>query len=104
MKKTLAFVLALCMIFALCACGSNANTPAPTQNNDAQGGADALDPITIVFATPNANVNIESEYAQKWMAAVTEKSGGKITFDYTTPALSATTKSCSKAPSTVSTI
>ena len=83
MKKTLAFVLALCMIFALCACGSNANTPAPTQNNDAQGGADALDPITIVFATPNANVNIESEYAQKWMAAVTEKSGGKITFDYT---------------------
>ena len=92
MKKTLAFVLALCMIFALCACGSNASTPAPTQNNDAQGGTeapateggiDALDPITIVFATPNANVNIESEYAQKWMAAVTEKSGGKITFDYT---------------------
>ena len=41
MKKTLAFVLALCMIFALCACGSNANTPAPAQNNDAQGGADA---------------------------------------------------------------
>ncbi len=28
MKKYLALILALCMVFALCACGSNAATPA----------------------------------------------------------------------------
>ena len=93
MKKTLAIVLALCMIFALCACGSAAPaneekapaaSEAPATNEaPAEGGLDALDPVTIVFATPNANANIESEYAQKWIAAVEEQSGGKITFDYT---------------------
>ena len=30
MKKYLALILALCMVFALCACGSNAATPAAT--------------------------------------------------------------------------
>lgn len=93
MKRTLAIVLALCMIFALCACGSAAPaneekapaaSEAPAANEaPAEGGLDALDPVTIVFATPNANANIESEYAQKWIAAVEEQSGGKITFDYT---------------------
>ena len=29
MKKTLALILALCMIFALCACGQSAQTAAP---------------------------------------------------------------------------
>ena len=28
MKKLFALLLALCMVFALCACGSNAATPA----------------------------------------------------------------------------
>ncbi|MBS5432337.1 MAG: TRAP transporter substrate-binding protein [Firmicutes bacterium] len=90
MKKTLAFVLALCMVFALCACGGNAPAKEEPTSEPAAGAAapagdssDELKPITIVFATPNANANIESEYAQKWIAAVEEKSGGKITFDYT---------------------
>lgn len=92
MKRTLAIVLALCMILALCACGGKAPaaTPAPAASGAAPSneapaatGIDALDPVTIVFATPNANANIESEYAQKWIAAVEEKTGGKVTFDYT---------------------
>ena len=74
MKKSLALLLALIMVFAL------ATTAVANADDDPLAG---LDPIEIVFATPNADANIESEYAQKWIAAVEEASGGKITFDYT---------------------
>ena len=84
MKKFLALLLALVMVFALVACG---NEPAPTPSQDPQPEQSqepaGPDPIKIVFATPNADANIESEYAQKWIAAVEEASEGKITFDYT---------------------
>ena len=35
MKKYLALILALCMVFALCACGSNASAPAASPAADA---------------------------------------------------------------------
>lgn len=98
MKKFLAMLLALTMIFALAACGQEA-APAPAAAPAAAPAEEAaepaaepaaeagpladLDPIKIVFATPNADANIESEYAQKWIAAVEEASNGQITFDYT---------------------
>lgn len=88
MKKALALLLSLAMVFALAACGQPAApaTQAPAAEPSAAEPAAAeteLEPITIVFATPNADANIESEYAQKWIEAVKEASGGKITFDYT---------------------
>ena len=91
MKKTLALLLDLVMVVALCACGQSApaasTTTSTAENTTATeteaGGIDALEPVTIIFATPNANANIESEYAQKWIKAVEEASNGKIKFDYT---------------------
>lgn len=90
MKKYMALVLCLCMVLTLCACGQQAAAPtaaptagSPTAAPAAESALAALDPIEIVFATPNGANNIESVYAQKWMALVTERSEGKITFDYT---------------------
>lgn len=74
MKKSISLLIALIMVFAL------ATSAVANAADDPLAG---LDPIEIVFATPNADANIESEYAQKWIAAVEEASGGKITFDYT---------------------
>ena len=73
MKKTIALLLTLVLMLAL---ATTASAEVPEALAD-------LDPIEIVFATPNADANIESEYAQKWIKAVEEASGGKITFDYT---------------------
>ena len=85
MKKIVALILALAMVFTFAACGGSTTetattTTAATTNSTAATtttteaaeatGLDALDPITIDFATPNADANIESEYAAKWVAAV----------------------------------
>lgn len=94
MKKALALILSLALVLALAACGTTAATPTAAPATAAPTAAAAtaapsadpladLDPIQIVFATPNGATNIESVYAQKWMELVTERSGGKITFDYT---------------------
>ena len=82
MKKILALCLVFALALALCACGQEAQT----ENPPASDGGDAqseLEPITIVFATPNGTANIESIYAAKWIELVEERSDGKITFDYT---------------------
>ena len=79
MKKILAMILCVAMVFALCACGAPAAAPSAPP---ADGGAE-LDPVEIVFAIPNGATNIETIYAEKWMELVTERSEGKITFDYT---------------------
>jgi len=102
MKKFLALLLALAMIFALAACGAKAEEPAAKESAAEEPAAkepaaeepedttnewgydvSAADPIEIVFACPNGATNIETIYSEKWMEAVTERSEGKITFDYT---------------------
>ncbi len=96
MKKFLALLLALAMIFALAACGAKAapaeepaaEEPAKEEPAAEEPAADAdpladLDPIVIEFPIPNADANIETEYTQKWIDAVEEASGGKITFNFT---------------------
>lgn len=92
MKKILALLLCLTMVFALCACGQTPAKPTeppapPTGEPTGEPGPvdplDALDPLKIVFAIPNGATNIETIYAEKWMELVVERSGGKITFDYT---------------------
>lgn len=88
MKKLLALLLALTMVFALCACGAK-EEPAPAPAAPAEEAAPveeaapALEPIVIEFATPNADANIESQFAAKWIEAVEEASEGAITFNYT---------------------
>lgn len=54
MKKILALVLALVMVFALAACGSN-NDPAPENTPDPGADAPAEDGKTIAILVPNAD-------------------------------------------------
>ena len=88
MKKLLALLLALTMVFALCACGAKEEAaPAPAAPAEeaapVEEAAPALEPIVIEFATPNADANIESQFSAKWIEAVEEASEGAITFNYT---------------------
>ena len=91
MKKILALVLALAMVFALCACGAK-EAPAEEKPAAEQPAAEApaeeapaeeLPEITVLIPTAGAAANIEAQYTEKWMALVTERTGGKVTFDYT---------------------
>ena len=86
MKKLLALLLALTMVFSLCACGAKEEAPAeeaaPAEES-APAEVAALEPIVIEFATPHADANIESEYAAKWIEAVEAASNGANTFNYT---------------------
>ena len=93
MKKILALVLAMAMVLALCACGAKeapaaqepAQTPAEAPANS-EAPADPLadlPEIKILIPTAGAAANIEAVYTEKWMALVTERTGGKVTFDYT---------------------
>lgn len=89
MKKVLALILALSMVFALCACGGSApaaetKTEAPA-TEAAAANADPLadlKPITITFAVTTAEEDVGTIACKNFMAAVEERSGGKITFDY----------------------
>ena len=45
--------------------------------------ADDLPEIKVVIPTAGAASNIETLYTEKWMELVSERSDGKITFDYT---------------------
>lgn len=47
MKKIIALLLTLCMVFALCACGSKAETPAPATEAPVADVAPAYTPVTV---------------------------------------------------------
>lgn len=97
MKKLLALILAAVMIFALSACGGSsapAATPAPAAAPaeapaaaPAEAPAEAsvwddFEPMVVSFATANGIAQTIEKMDQAWMKYVTEKSEGKITFDY----------------------
>ena len=52
MKKMISLLLALCMVFALCACGSKTGTSAPTGTDTANGAAAGDNVITIGHISP----------------------------------------------------
>lgn len=79
MKKKLALFLAVVMLLALTSTTAFATDSANEWGYDVSNE----DPVEILFACPNGASNIETIYSEKWMEAVTERSEGKITFDYT---------------------
>ena len=95
MKKILALVMALCMIFALCACGSSSTTAATTEAAPAEAAAAeeaapaeaasdvANDPaVTLVYAEVNPlEGTTVGTVAQTFKDAVEELSGGSVTID-----------------------
>ena len=97
MKKILALVLAMAMVFALCACGAKEAPAAPAEKpaeapaaapaeKPAEAPADPLadlPEVKVLIPTAGAAANIEAVYTEKWMALVTERTNGKVTFDYT---------------------
>ena len=69
MKKTIAFVLILAMMFALCACGSSAAT----------GDGDAkYDSITLTMAVNGTDTQIDTKVANYFKELVEEESQGSI--------------------------
>ena len=97
MKKLLALLLALVMVFSLCACGAKEEAPAaPAEEAPAAPAEEApaapvaegeydltgCKPVKLVFANPSSSTEVQSIYAKQFCEMVTEKSQGLITFEY----------------------
>lgn len=89
MKKILAMILALVMVFSLCACGGGdaSNSPAPSQNPGTvdPGNADPApeggyngESFTIAMASSNNGVDDQSRPMKYFQEKVAELSGGKV--------------------------
>lgn len=91
MKKLIALLLALCMLFALCACGAD-STPAAEPDSSAASGSEApttsaaddndktddeVYTVSIQFSFPEESAT----GAKNVMAAIEEASGGRIQFE-----------------------
>ncbi|MEN6562914.1 MAG: TRAP transporter substrate-binding protein [Christensenella sp.] len=101
MKKLVALALAILACLSLVACGTasvtadtqaaetqaptvETTTPAPAANGEYDlTGCEAL---KITLPLPNGVTAVDTVYTEKWMALITERSGGLITFDYTNSA------------------
>ena len=92
MKRILAALLALVMVLALCACGSE---PAPSAPADPATPADPAAPAapaepvvddtvyTLRFATTESEATVRYKMLEKpLMDLITEKSGGRIQFQF----------------------
>lgn len=79
MKKILAMLLALAMVFALVACGQDA----PAADDGAQGddAASGYETVELMFATTFNEMETSGEAIKYFTNYITEKSGGAITFD-----------------------
>ena len=98
MKKIIALVLALAMVLCMAACGGSepaapaASTTAPAATTTtttpaapaapAEKTIDDLDPIEITMADNNNEASYPSQGLQMFMKNVTEKTNGKITWDF----------------------
>lgn len=99
MRKALAFVLMIAMVFAVVACEKKAEEPksAATSSEttlavasapDAQqnnGGYDltGCKALTITLPLPNGTTAVDTVFTEKWMKLIAERSNGLIAFDYT---------------------
>ena len=112
MKKTLALLLALVMVVALCACGQSAPAASTTtstgENTTAaateEGGIDALEPVPSFLRPPMPTLTSKANMPRSGSRPSKKPPTAKSSSITQTPALSATTRSCSKAPSTASMI
>lgn len=89
MKKILAMIMALAMVFALCACGQSAApaataTEAPAES-PAEAPAEAAGPeyneITLKFGTSSAESSLTAQAFMKWGEFLKEATDGKVNVD-----------------------
>ena len=88
MKKLFALLLALAMVFALAACGSNGgNAPAASGDKSAAPAASAgsgdVDPLTIKFSSTYQETETGGTIEQYFIDQLKEISGGAIDVDIT---------------------
>ncbi len=73
MKKFLALMLALVMVFALAACGSD---PAPAGSSNPGGSAESVELTLTCYGTEQGN---DTRAAKRFKELIEEQSGGRIT-------------------------
>ena len=89
MKKLLVFLLVLCTVVALAACGETATTPAddtaasdaPAATDDTPAGTDDEATYTVGIVQLVQHVALDAA-TQGFQDALTEKLGDRVTFDY----------------------
>ena len=93
MKKALALILALVMVLSLCACGAKEEAAPAAPAAPAEEAAPAVEkteadllaeaePITITLGQNDSGDIPPVKGAEAMIAAIEERSGGKITFEY----------------------
>ena len=87
MKKILAMIMALAMVFALCACGQSAAPAATATEAPAEATADAApagpeyNEITLKFGTSSAESSLTAQAFMKWGEYLKEATDGKVNVD-----------------------
>lgn len=91
MKKIIALLLALAMVFALCACGSSAPAEeapaedAAAESTDegtaAQPDATEYNEITLKFGTSSADTTLTAQTFMEWGNRLSEATDGKVKVD-----------------------
>ena len=78
MKRVIAILLALAMVFALCACGAKEEAPAAQSGEAAAPAAEAsTEVVKLKLGHPLAPTTSQHIYLEKWAELVKEASGGK---------------------------
>ncbi len=86
MKKLFALLLALAMVFALAACGSNGGNNAPTASAGSGDKAEAtgdVEPLTIKFSSTHQETKTGGTIEQYFIDQLKDISGGAIDVDIT---------------------
>ncbi len=94
MKKHLAFILALGMIFALCACGTKQAPQTTPGSAETDGASDEIGEITLTMADPATTGTFLTDNAQYFCDKVHELSGGKMTIELYADGLLGTEDAC----------
>ena len=82
MKKLIALLLALCMVFALCACGSKAEAPAAeAPAAEAPAAEPGIEPVTLTIYSPGNENSVPTKTIIEYARLVSEASDGAITLD-----------------------
>ena len=86
MKKLIALLLALCMVFALCACGSKAEAPAQAPAAEAPAAEapaaePGIEPVTLTIYSPGNENSVPTKTIIEYARLVSEASDGAITLD-----------------------